>query len=450
MTSIRRRLLFSLLGLFILGWFVAVAATYVQSRHEIEKLFDAQLERSAKVRVMLWVVANTLGDIEDVKDYEGELARSGRREKRLAFQVRRRTQELFHTPESPHFITPDKPGFSDQVLDGQEWRVYTVFQPEESLTVQAGEPYAIRRQLVYEITRNALYPLLLAIPLLAAMIWLGVGGGLRPLKKVSSQVAERSPSHLHPIETKEVPGEIRIFVDELNTLLLRLHEAFETERQFTANAAHEIRTPLASLKTHAQVALRSLNESQREERLVQIIRGVDRVTHLVEQLLTLARLDYESQEQKFTHLDLVSLAREVLAEIAPMALEKGIDLSLAESSRGEVMGNPAGLSILLRNLVDNAIRYTPSGGAVEVDVISDKDGISLRVTDNGPGIPPDELPHVFERFYRGTVNESLGCGLGLSIVRRIVELHNARITLDRPLSGHGLQVLVVFPPPPVQ
>lgn len=446
MTSIRRRLLFSLLGLFILGWFVAVAATYVQSRHEIEKLFDAQLERSAKVRVMLWVVANTLGDIEDVKDYEGELARSGRREKGLAFQVRRRTQELFHTPESPHFITPDKPGFSNQVLDGREWRVYTVFQPEESLTVQAGEPYAIRRQLVYEITRNALYPLLLAIPLLAAMIWLGVGGGLRPLKKVSSQVAERSPSHLHPLETKNVPVEIRIFVDELNTLLFRLREAFETERQFTANAAHEIRTPLASLKTHAQVALRSLNQGQREERLVQIIHGVDRVTHLVEQLLTLARLDYETQEQKFTPIDLVSLTSEVLAEIAPTALNKDIDLSLAEGSQGKVTGNPAGLAILVRNLVDNAIRYTPSGGTVEVEVVGDKEGVSLLVTDNGPGISPDEYPRVFERFYRGRASESEGCGLGLSIVNRIVEIHGARIMLSKPPFRHGLRVRVHFPP----
>lgn len=446
MTSIRRRLLFGLIGLFTVGWLVVVAATYIESRKEIEKLFDAQLSRSAKVRVMLWVVANTLDDVEDVKAYEKEVARRSQHEEGVAFQVYRETRLIFHTPDTPSFLTSSEPGYSDQILNNQKWRVFTVVSPEGSLTVQAGEPYANRNKLLYRITRNSLYPLVLAIPLLGTMIWVGVGRGLRPLKKVSDQVAQRSPSHLNPLETKEIPPEIKIFVDELNTLLGRLREAFDKERQFTANAAHEIRTPLASLKTHAQVALRATDKIQREEGLQQIIRGVDRITHLVEQLLTLARLDYETLEQQFARINLVSLAREVLAEIAPMALNKGIDLSLDEHSRGEVTGNPVWLAILVRNLVDNAIRYTLPGGAVEVQVVEGKDGVTLLVTDTGPGISPDEHRHVFERFYRGEMNETLGCGLGLSIVRRIVELHSARITLGAPPAGKGLQVRVYFPP----
>jgi two-component system sensor histidine kinase QseC len=446
MTSIRRRLLFGLIGLFTVGWLVVVAATYIVSRNGIENLFDAQLARSAKVRVMLWVVANTLDDIEDVKAYEREVARRSQHEEGVAFQVYREKRLIFQTPDTPSFLTSTEPGYSDQILNNQKWRVYTVVNSEGSLIVQAGEPYANRNKLLYRITRNSLYPLLLAIPLLATMIWLGVGRGLRPLKKVSDQVAQRSPSHLNPLETKEIPPEIKIFVDELNTLLGRLREAFDKERQFTANAAHEIRTPLASLKTHAQVALRATDKIQREEGLQQIIRGVDRITHLVEQLLTLARLDYETLEQQFARINLVSLAREVLAEIAPMALNKGIDLSLEEHSRGEVTGNMVWLAILVRNLVDNAIRYTQPGGAVEVEVIEGKDGVTLLVTDTGPGISPDEGPHVFERFYRGSINETLGCGLGLSIVRRIAELHSARITLGAPPSGKGLQARVSFPP----
>jgi signal transduction histidine kinase len=448
MISIRRRLLIGLIGLFTLGWLVVMAATYIESRNEVAKLFDAQLEHAARIRVILWVVANSLDDVQNVKVFESAQSRRNPREKGLSFQVHKGKQLLFHTPGTPAFRMPDAPGYSDQELDGRKWRVYTVVEPAQSLTVQAGEPYAIRNELIYEITRNALYPLLLAIPLLAAMIWLGVGRGLSPLKKVSDQVAQRTPSHLNPIETRQVPSEVKIFVDELNMLLGRLREAFEKERQFTANAAHEIRTPLASLKTHAQVALRSGDDGHREERLQQIIRGVDRVTHLVEQLLTLARLDYEAQEQKFKRVDLASLTREVLAEVAPMAINRNVDLSLAESSRGEVTGNPVGLAVLVRNLVDNAIRYTPPKGTVEVDVRPGRDGVSLLVTDNGPGIPAAERQQVFGRFYRGGAADTLGCGLGLSIVARIAGLHGAEISLNDAPSASGLQVRVDFPPSP--
>jgi two-component system sensor histidine kinase QseC len=447
MISIRRRLLIGLIGLFTLGWLVVMAATYIESRNEVAKLFDAQLEHAAQIRVILWVVANSLDDVQNVKAFEGAQTRRNPREEGLSFQVHKGKQLLFHTPGTPSFLSPYTQGYSDENLNDHDWRVYTVVEPTQSLTVQAGEPYTIRNHLIYEITRNALYPLLLAIPLLAAMIWLGVGRGLSPLKKVSNQVAQRTPSHLNPIETRQVPSEIKIFVDELNMLLGRLREAFDKERQFTANAAHEIRTPLASLKTHAQVALRSKENSDREERLRQIIRGVDRMTHLVEQLLTLARLDYEAQEQKFERVDLASLTREVLAEVAPMAIAKNVDLSLVESSRGEVTGNPVGLAVLVRNLVDNAIRYTPQAGTVEVEVRSGQDGVLLLVTDNGPGIPAGERQHVFDRFYRGQANDALGCGLGLSIVARIVKLHGAAITLNDVPSGSGLQVRVGFPPP---
>ncbi|MHB8743056.1 MAG: ATP-binding protein [Sulfuricaulis sp.] len=445
MTSIRRRLLFGLTGLFIVGWLIVVVATYIESRKEIEELFDEQLSRAAKVRVILWEVANTFDDIDDVKHYEQEVARKSQHEEGVVFQVYRGGQLIFHTPDTPSFLITSTPGYSNQILNNQKWRLFTDVSPQDSLIVQAGEPYVNRDKLLYKFTRNSLYPLLLAIPLLAAMIWLGVGRGLRPLKRVSDQVAQRSPSHLNPLETKEAPLEIKIFVDELNTLLGRLREAFDKERQFTANAAHEIRTPLASLKTHAQVALRATEKISREEGLQQIILGVDRINHLVEQLLTLARLDYETQERKFMRINLVSLVRDVLAEIAPMALNKGLDLSLEEHSHGEVIGNSTWLAILVRNLVDNAISYTLPGGMVEVEVAEGKGGVTLLVADTGPGISPDEYAHVFERFYRGSMTESMGCGLGLSIVRRIVELHSARITLVEPPSGKGLQVRVYFP-----
>jgi two-component system sensor histidine kinase QseC len=292
------------------------------------------------------------------------------------------------------------------------------------------------------IARRVLIPILLSIPLLALMIWYGVARAMLPLRNIAADVKNRRPDNLHPIPETVVPLEAKPLVDALNALFQRLQQAFETERRFTSDAAHELRTPLAALKTQAQVALRATADDERRRALTQVITGVDRATHLAQQLLTLARIDptlWVGREQ----VDLPALASEVMAEIAPVALGRDIDLSLEAGSTASFQGDRAMLGIMLRNLVDNAIKYTPDGGKVEVRIEQDGPRIILCVDDSGPGIPPEERACVFERFYRQVGTSVPGSGLGLSIVRRIADLHHAEVRLaDAPLGG--LRIEMVF------
>jgi two-component system sensor histidine kinase QseC len=338
------------------------------------------------------------------------------------------------------------PGYRDELIDGNAWRVFLLTDPVHSVRIAVGESYEVRNELIFDILFNTLLPILLTLPLLALIIWTGVGRGLGPLKKVAGEIAQRSPSQLQPLSVRDTPEEIRPLAQSLNSLLERLDEALESERRFTANAAHELRTPLAGLKTQAQVALRATSESQRIQMLNKILEGVDRATHLVGQLLTLARLDPDVAAAQYEPVDMVQTAVAVVGERAPSALEKNIEIELTEDSRGVVNGDAAALAILIRNLVDNAIRYTPPGGRVEASIATREDSsVTLTVTDNGPGIPEIERARVFERFYRAPGSSSQGCGLGLSIVQRIAELHGARVELNTPAAGSGLKVTVRFP-----
>jgi len=303
-------------------------------------------------------------------------------------------------------------------------------------------------------------PLLLALPVLAILIWIVIGRGIRPLTRVADEVANRAPQHLDPLDTHAVPQEIMPLVNSLNVLFARLQQAFEHERRFTADAAHELRTPLAALKTQAQVALNASIPEQQHNALLNVVTGVDRATHLVEQMLTLARLEprtfLESHKNNISaveiqHADIQNLhklAAHSLAEIAQTAFEKNIELSLdemAEGSTAQVMGNADMLGILLRNLIDNAIRYTPPNGEVKVHIHTDNQQVILQVSDTGVGIPQAERTRVLERFYRVLGNQESGSGLGLSIVMRIAELHGATVSLDDAENNRGLKVTVRFP-----
>ncbi len=289
-------------------------------------------------------------------------------------------------------------------------------------------------------------PILVALPLLAIVIWIGVGRALLPLTNLAKQVENRAPSYLQPIEAYGVPSEAKTIVDSLNHLFARLERAFESERRFTSDAAHELRTPLAGLKTQAQVVLRSANEQNRQRAVRLLELGVDRATHLVQQLLTLARLDPDHGLTESSPLRLDDIVRHTHRDLTPYAQEKTIELKLGALIPHEIDGNADAISILLRNLVDNAIRYTPINGVVEISLLRDNDVMLLRVGDSGAGIPEEEREKVFKRFYRRLGTEAPGSGLGLSIVQRIAELHRARIELGTSCYG-GLQVDVLFHAP---
>jgi two-component system sensor histidine kinase QseC len=445
MKSIRLRLLVALLSLFTLFWLITILATYVESRHEIEELFDAELAQSAAVlsEIALDNIRHRYEDEEQDKTLKREVY-GHRYEKRIAFQVWNNSTLLLRSLSAPQESMSDEFGYRDVTINKKKWRVFGL-RINGSQRIVVGEQYDVRNELIYKITRDALYPLLMVLPVLALSIWLGVSRNLRPLQRITDEVAQRSPRQLEQVDGSQAPKEIQPLVSALNNLLTRLGDAFNRERQFTSDAAHELRTPLASLKTQAQVAQRSTDDRERARALDNIVKSVDRATHLLEQLLTLARLEPQVAAEQLTPVSLAPLLTESLAQLSSYAEQKHIQLSLQESGGCRVMGNATALQIMVRNLVDNAIRYSPDHAEVSVTLTRQNDELCLTVNDTGPGIAEAERQRIFDRFYRGEDPKAQGCGLGLAIAQRIARLHQASIELATPASGTGLDVIVCLP-----
>lgn len=441
MNSLRLRLVLLLSVTLGLAWAVAAWFTHVEARHEIDALFDAQLAQSAQV--LLGTTRHELH--ERIERGEDEVPVSHEYEQKLAFQIWDEDGLLMHSARAPvTALAGREAGYSETRVHGESWRVLTRWDARHEFMIQVAEPMAGREQLARHIALKMLLPTLFILPLLAFLIWLGVGAGLKPLRHLRQEVKQRAADHLEPVNMQGVPDEVAPLALALNDLFVRLQHAFEGERRFTADAAHELRTPLAALKTQAQVALRATEEQGRQNALENVLRGVDRATHLLEQLLTLARVDHEAAASGHEVIELRCLVIGALAELAPAAQARHVELTCDEGPMGRVSGNPAQLSVLLRNLLDNAVRYTPDGGNVIVS-LREENGAILEVCDSGPGIPQEERAHVLGRFYRIPGSGADGSGLGLSIVCRIVELHGATLELCDNENGSGLKVRVTFP-----
>ncbi len=437
--SLRRRLTLLLLGGVSAAWLATLAFSYVDAHHEIDELLDAQLVQVGQTLLALAAEAD-----DDIAE-EGEIGH--KYQKRLRFQVWTRHGELLlrsaDAPDSP-MATAD--GFSEVVeADGKHgrWRYYSQWDAKRKLRVEVGENHHVRDELVGHIAWRLLVPALFGLPLLGAWIWLATRRGLAPLREVARDIAGREPTRLAPVAPAAAPEEIRPLVEAINGLFGRVEAALESERRFTADAAHELRTPLAALTAQAQVAARARDEAERSHALEQLAAGTLRAARLVDQLLTLARVDCERTQRPAQPVALDRLAEETCAAHGAQALAKDIALEL-EAEPATVAGDPSLLGMLLRNLVDNAIRYTPAGGRVVVRVGADGDGVRLVVADSGPGIPEGERERVFERFHRLAGQDIEGSGLGLSIVRRIAELHGASIVLGKAEECGGLKVELRF------
>jgi two-component system OmpR family sensor kinase len=283
------------------------------------------------------------------------------------------------------------------------------------------------------------------IPVLGIAILLIVRRGLKPLKRIAAEVDARNAGALEPVRESPVPEEVQPLVQALNSLLERLDHALAAQRAFVADAAHELRTPLTAIALQTQLLARAQGEAERAEALQKLQAGVERGSHLVQQLLTLARQEPAAAERVFVPVDLAALARTVITERTALALERGIDLGLPRAEAVTVSGNAEALQALLGNLVDNALRYTPAGGKVDVEVYAAAGTPLLAVADAGPGIPAAERERVFDRFYRVPGSHATGTGLGLAIVKSIAEIHGARVEL-KDAEGGGLRVEVGFTP----
>jgi two-component system sensor histidine kinase QseC len=356
-------------------------------------------------------------------------------------------QLLLHTAKTDLLPLASQPiGFSDKVINDRLWRVFVIKNLYGNLKIVVAEKYDIRTALVGRIMQDDIYIMLLIYPLSGLLIWLIIGKGLGSIRSVANEVSHRAPTHLEPVAIEKVPVEIKPLVNELNQLFQRLQEAFQREKRFAGDAAHELRTPLAALKTQSQVALKTTDITEQRKFLQNAVVGVDRCTHVVQQLLILSRLAPEGAGLEDTKtFDLSKLAAEIIAQICHVALEKDLDIALIAEKPALIIGNPTAIGILIRNLVDNAIRYTQEKGSIEVLVEEKPKGTLLSVVDNGPGIPQEFHGRVFERFFRILGHKSPGSGLGLAIVQQIAKLHNAEISMGTPDLGQGLKIEVFFP-----
>lgn len=338
-------------------------------------------------------------------------------------------------------------GYADMTLGGERWRVYSLDTVWG--VIQIAQPWSVRDRLAREAALRVLAPLLLILLAMAAgVIWI-VGRGLAPLRKLAAEVQRRDASSLVPIDAPQLPAETVPLIEELNRLLARLSDAFGKQRAFVADAAHELRSPLTALSLQLQLLDRARDEEARREARAKLGAAVDRAIHLASQLLTLARSEPEGAPVALDRIVLASSARAGIADVHTLAAERGIELSLEADDSARVSGDADALRVLVRNLVDNAVRYTPAGGRVQVQVGSMASGAersaTLEVADTGPGIPASERERAFDRFVRRHDAADGGTGLGLAIVKAIADRHGARVSLD-DAAPQGLRVTVLFPP----
>ena len=450
MTSIRRTLLVTLLlGLGAVAA-LATTATYLETRREIGELFDLQLKQLAYSTRIEDLVRGRQPSLAPPASRRDGTASPGVSE--LVTQIWDRDGVLvYYSQPGMGLPVPAREGYSNVMLNAREWRVYTHVDGAHAL--QVAHALDERRELAAQSALRTLVPLLALIPFLGMLIWYAVGRGLRPLDAMSRAVAERRPDAMAPLAETDLPRELRPLASSLNALLARLDGALSAQRRFTADAAHELRTPLAALRLQLDVAQRASDPHASDAAIAELKLGVDRAARLTEQLLTMARLEPEALEKNFARCDLVALAKDAIVARATIAADRRIDLGLARGAPASVRGDAATLSMLMANLLDNALRHTPEGGRIDVAVDRDSSGAVLSVTDTGPGIAPSERARVFDRFYRGgsgtdASRGQIGSGLGLSIVKRIADAHGAPIALDEGSGGRGLAVRVQFPASP--
>jgi two-component system OmpR family sensor kinase len=328
-------------------------------------------------------------------------------------------------------------------VDGERWRVFGVRQ--HGRYVQVSQPTSVRDGLAAHIAFRTLLPLLGLLPLFGGLIYFVVVNSLRPLDRLAYIVEGRSASALQPLDADNLPEELQPIVAALNSLLSKMEQALMAQGSFIADAAHELRSPLTALKLQVQLAERSTTPDMRATAFAKLHERLDRATHLVQQLLTLARHE-PNRSPTLAPVDLHKLAQLAVVDQSTYAESKAIDLGLEEGQQPVmVRGNAEGLSVLLNNLVDNALRYTQAGGRVDVLAGIENGRPVLRVRDNGPGVPANERSRLFDRFYRPDGNAVWGCGLGMSIVKSVADVHAADVLLGDSAPGGGLTVSVVFP-----
>ncbi len=440
--SLQGRLLALVLGMVAAVWVVAVGATWIDVRHELDELLDSHLAQAAAL-----LVVQQAGELDD--DEAQDAPQLHRYATKVAFQVfheGRLTLRSANAPARPMVDAGQRfaSGFRTVRMDGTSWRVFAAHGAKRDVQVYVGEQEKSRTDILWAVMRSTLWPVVVALPLLALGVAWAVVRGTAPLRELGRTLAARQPQALNPVAVADAPSEMAPMLDALNGLLGRMGELMASERRFTADAAHELRTPIAAIRAQAQVALAESNDALREHALQCTLEGCDRATRLVEQLLTLSRLESGAAPQR-QPVVLGAQLQQVLAECAPQALNKGQVLALDVGEPCTVLGDATLLGVLVRNLVDNAIRYSPATARIQVGLARQGARVLLTVQDSGPGLSEAQAARLGERFFRVLGTGEAGSGLGWSIVQRIAAAHGATVVTGRSAALGGLSVTVDWP-----
>jgi two-component system, OmpR family, sensor kinase len=433
LTTIRRRLLVWLLTGLCATAGLGGLLSYFAAHEEVDELLDYQLKGVALSLRHPDLVPQVTA-VENIVEEEDQLV--------VQVWDRSRTSTYVSEGGSP-MPRLDRPGFSNFPWKGSVWRGY-LLQDDEG-AIQVAQSLSSRTEMSAKFALRNILALLLLIPVLGVVIWIAVGKGLKPLKEATRSVADRTPEALSPVHIDNLPEEVRPLIESLNNLLQRLDVALTTQRQFVADAAHELRTPLTALRLQADILERTQEANERRSAVTQLQQGFTRMSHLVQQLLTLARLEPGHQTSEKRLIDVTALAKKVLADYSALARAMGVDLGLERDGSASVIGNGDSLYSALANLVDNAIRYTPTGGRVDVSVGREDRDVVIEIVDTGIGIPADSRARVFDRFYRLPGNDASGSGLGLAIVKNAIDQHAGLVRLLEGPSGRGLWVIIRLP-----
>lgn len=463
MISIRRYLRRVLLFSVTLITAIAALWSYHDTRDQINELFDAELAQTTRTMVALYFEyrgsqgRNPDDMIRDLQmqpvtvpdnatDAPTPLGHPY--EKKLGFQIWDEDGHALlgmRTPGVLDTLMPI-PGYGHTRGEKHDWRTFTVYDETHGVWASAAQRDDVRDELTWQIALRNLMPPVIGVLLIALLIPFAIARGFSPLLRISRQITARQPSYLEPIDASQAPEEIRGMVKALNGLFGRLAETLEKERRFTANAAHELRTPLAAIKVHAQNLASDTMEERSQRGARSIINGVDRMTRVVEQLLTLSRLE-SGEGLSRQAVDLTRLGRELQRDMQPLIESRAIRFSQQIPDEMTVLSYENGLYVLMRNLLDNAVRYTPEGGEVRLRVWPEANRLHIEIADSGPGIPAAERQRVFERFVRLAGQRTSGSGLGLSIVQELAERLGGDIRLDEtslPVAS-GLSIHVTLP-----
>jgi len=438
-TSLQARLLVLLLGLVTLVWLGAALLIWSDARHELDELLDGHLAQAAALLVVQQTHAedDAVADAPSLHKYAP----------RVAFQVFHDGQLVMRSANAGTApMSTRNRGFETvRLADGAQWRVFVTRGAQRDVLVVVGEQTDSRSSILWAVLRSMLLPMILALPLLGLAGWWAVRQGLAPLRQLSHLLRQRRALALEPVDLPNMPSEMQPMVQALNELFERIERMVASERRFTADAAHELRTPIAAIRAQAQVALGAgEDQPQRDHALQVTLAACDRAVHLVEQLLLLARLE-SVPAKRFSSMDLSTVARRVAADLTPTAIAWHQTLELDADQPCSVVGDEMLIGVLVRNLIDNAMRYSPDGARVLVSVVTENGKTVLRVEDSGPGMTGAEMSRLGERFYRLLGSDQPGSGLGWSIVKRICDVFDVKFETGRSSSLGGLAVMLYWP-----